>query len=331
MRILIVDRCVIPVIKYGGTERVIWSLGKNLQELGHKVTFLVRPGSWCHFAQVKLIKDEINIVDEITEDFDIVHLNFIPDRLETIRIPYVFTMHGNNYTNKFFDFNTIFVSKSHASNYKSTSYVHNGLDWDELDTPDFTKQREHFHFLGKASWKVKNVKGAIDSVLANPAEKIVVMGGKRWHKRNGVKNNFSSRVDYLGMVGGEEKNKVLNKSKGLVFPVLWEEPFGLAIIESLYYGCPVFGTTYGSLPELVNSDVGRLSNDMNELANYISESNSYPPLTCHEYARDIHNARNMAIEYLEKYELVLNGYQLNDSAPQYIGNPSQLKILPWKD
>lgn len=39
MRILIVHNSVIPAHKYGGTERVIWYLGKELVKQGHKVRF----------------------------------------------------------------------------------------------------------------------------------------------------------------------------------------------------------------------------------------------------------------------------------------------------
>ncbi|MEF9931013.1 MAG: glycosyltransferase, partial [Bacteroidales bacterium] len=53
------------------------------------------------------------------------------------------------------------------------------------------------------------------------------------------------------MIGGEQKLNILKESKGLIFPVIWNEPFGLAITESLYCGAPVFGTPYGSLPELI--------------------------------------------------------------------------------
>ena len=53
------------------------------------------------------------------------------------------------------------------------------------------------------------------------------------------------------MVGGTNKTKLLNQSKGLLFPVRWHEPFGLAILESLHYGCPVFGTPRGSCLKLV--------------------------------------------------------------------------------
>jgi hypothetical protein len=68
------------------------------------------------------------------------------------------------------------------------------------------------------------------------------------------------------MVGGQVKLDLLQGSRGLIFPVLWHEPFGLAVIESLYFGCPVYATPYGALPELVPPACGVLSAGRGELA-----------------------------------------------------------------
>ena len=61
------------------------------------------------------------------------------------------------------------------------------------------------------------------------------------------------------MVGGQVKLDLLQGSRGLIFPVLWHEPFGLAVIESLYFGCPVYATPYGALPELAPPATGVLA------------------------------------------------------------------------
>ncbi|MCF7568221.1 hypothetical protein L3X37_07575 [Sabulilitoribacter arenilitoris] len=53
MKILIVDRGgKIPAVKYGGTERVIWGLAKELHNQGHDIVFLVPKGSYCDFAKI---------------------------------------------------------------------------------------------------------------------------------------------------------------------------------------------------------------------------------------------------------------------------------------
>ena len=55
MHILIVNNTSIPVTKYGGTERVIWWLGKQLVQMGHQVSYLVAAGSHCDFAKVYVL------------------------------------------------------------------------------------------------------------------------------------------------------------------------------------------------------------------------------------------------------------------------------------
>jgi glycosyltransferase involved in cell wall biosynthesis len=122
-------------------------------------------------------------------------------------------------------------------------------------------------------------------------------------------------VSFKGKVDDAKKSRLLGSSKGLVFPVLWHEPFGLAIIESLYFGCPVFGTRYGSLPELVNSEVGILSNSESALADALAHAAEFSPATCHEYAASRFDALTMARAYQRLYEKVLNAEYLHTDNP----------------
>jgi len=72
----------------------------------------------------------------------------------------------------------------------------------------------------------------------------------------------------------------------LLFPVLWNEPFGIALIESLYFGCPVIGTPYGSLPELIPKEVGFLSSKKDELVIAVKNIDAYDRTTCNRYVMD---------------------------------------------
>lgn len=328
MRILIVDRGFIPVHLYGGTERVIWGLGKELVRLGHKVTFLVKEGSHCPFAPVLPIDENKPILEQISNDYDIVHFNFPPENIESFRLPYIITMHGNPDSTVVLDRNTVFVSENHAHRYGSTSYVHNGLDWSEYQQPNLDINRKYFHFLGNAAWRVKNVVGAIDIIKKTKTERLKVLGGVRFNFKMGLRFTFSPKVSFAGMVGGKQKYDLLNGSKGLIFPVRWHEPFGLAIIESLYYGCPVFGTTYGSLPELVTNDVGYLSNSKEELTKAVLNSADYSKKYCNEYAREQFSNKQMTAEYLKKYEQVLNKEYLNPTNPK-LEKVADTKFLEW--
>ncbi len=329
MRILIVNKGLIPVKLYGGTERVIWYLGKELAKLGHKVTYLVKAGSVCDFGSVIPIDESKDILEQIPEEIDLVHFNFTPENLKKIEKPYLITIHGNSNDDRKYDQNSVFVSQNHASRYGSDSFVYNGLDWSDYQKPDWSVQREYFHFLGKAAWRVKNVKGAIDVIKQTKSERLNVLGGQRFNFNMGLRLTFSSRVNFFGMVGGAEKDKLINGSKGLLFPVRWHEPFGLAIIESLYYGCPVFGTPYGSLPEIVNQDVGLLSDKLGDLVDAINGVNAYSRKLCHKYTVEMFNSKKMALSYLEKYERILSKEKLNDRRPQIVKIQAE-KFLNWE-
>lgn len=301
MNILLFLKTRIPSLLYGGTERVMWYLGKELHKMGHSVTFLANEGSTCDFARVLVYNPELSLENQIPAEIDLVHINddYFTEELSK---PFIVTIHGNPKIDTL-PKNAVFVSRNHAERYGSDSYVYNGLDWNAYQKPDLESKRSYFHFLGNAAWKVKNVKGAINIISKSKSERLYVMGGTRWHPNTFT---FSNRITFLGMVDDSRKAEIMNKSKGLLFPVTWNEPFGLAIIESLFYGCPVFGSTNGSLPELVRQDVGFLSDFDDELAQAIQNPEEFSKANCHDYAREEFNSKKMALKYLEKYEMVLN-------------------------
>lgn len=329
MKILIVHPEDIPRHYYGGTERVIWYLGKELVRLGHEVTYLVKAGSTCDFAPVIHIDPNQPEVDQIPPNqFDLVHFHWIPQFIDRVQEPYLMTMHGNKYKVDDLNQNIVFVSKNHAQRFGGEAYVHNGLDWEDYGQPSLTSSGNYFHFLGNAAWRVKNVKGAIEMIRATENEKLKVLGGVRFNFKMGLRLTFSSRISFHKKVGGEIKNELVRNSKGLIFPVRWHEPFGLAIIESLYLGSPVIGTPYGSLPELVTEDVGFLSNKKEELVNAIENINRFDRRQCHEYAKEKFSSQKMTQDYLKLYEKVLDGEPLNRKPP-VIKSDKAISLLPW--
>ena len=326
MHILIASRTQIPVLTYGGTERVIWDLGRVLVELGHRVTYLVNSGSNCDFAPVVHINDHIDLRLQIPNDVDIVHFHFCPDfdLDQEFERPYVYTEHGNSAHRPRLPLNAVFLSQNHALRHGSSQYVYNGLDWRSYGAVNFEQRRTYVHFLGKAAWRVKNVIGAIDVALKSD-QKMSVLGGYRLNFKRGFRLTISPRIKFHGMVGGAEKFALLNGSSALIFPVRWHEPFGLAVIESLYFGCRIFGTPYGALPELVPPDCGTLAVSADVLAQAV-QTQRVDPQECHKRAVDLFGAQNMCRNYLAKYDAVSAGEQLNVLPPQLqLG----FKDLPW--
>jgi len=309
----------IPVADYGGTERVVWSLGKELVRLGHQVTFLVPPGSTCPFAKVLVYDPQKPINEQIPTDIDVVHLFFLTK--EKLDKPYLMTQEGNFFEGQAFDVNTVFVSQDHAQRNQAQAFVYNGIDLEEYGEVDFNVQRKYLLFLGYEKLPSKNVADCL-RISRKTGNVLAVVGGKpKWFK-------WRPWVEYKGFLGGAAKNKMLQSSKALLFPVRWHEPFGLAIVEALYFGCPVIGTPYGSLPELVRPDVGFLSNKRSELVEAVRNLDRYDPRACHEYVRGRFTSKHMTAEYLKLYEKVLDGQPLNLKPPVNGGNFSQKELLP---
>jgi len=311
MNIVLFYNGYVPAIKYGGTERVVFYLAQELEKLGHTVTLLVKGTLKETVLKTIIYNESIPIKDQLPSNTDVVHLHSLIE--EQLDFPYVITLHGNTNNQNALDENVIFVSKNHAERHGSSSYVLNGLNWDDYSVVNLNEKRRYYHFLGNAAWKVKIVTAAIE-LAKKSNEKIKILGGVRFNFNMGIRFTFTHKASFYGMVGGDQKGALLNASKGLIFPVLWHEPFGLAIIESLYFGAPVFGSPYGSLPELVTPEVGYLSDDKSVLVEAI-ESNHFDHKLCHEYARDLFNSKRMAEQYFLKYETALNHNSLNKTAP----------------
>ncbi len=324
MKILLVHQGLnVPVHSYGGTERVIWDLAKGLVALGHDVTFLVPEGSVCDFAKVISINSHKSILSQIPRNaFDLVHLQFqIEDEPD---FPYLVTEHGNTKFPLPLNLNTVFISKNHADRYGSREFVYNGLDWGSYGSVDWTMPRLRHHFLGKGSWPVKNLKGAIQ-VARKAGVELAVLGGTRLNVSRTFRFTPWSSIHFHGMVGGELKFRLLNESRGMIFPVRWNEPFGLAVIESLYFGNPVFSTPYGALPELVLPQHGYLSNSVVDLARAV-QGMKFDPRECHQWAVSKFNHVAMARGYLEKYQRVLDRETINKENPILQENGHQLLI-----
>jgi glycosyltransferase involved in cell wall biosynthesis len=304
----------------------MWDLGQALVQLGHEVTYLVADGSSCPFAKVLVIDPAVDLRRQIPSDIDIVHFQFNPafDLDADFDKPYVLTEHGNTAIDTWLPLNSIFVSSNHAQRHGSGQFVHNGLNWDAYGPVDFDLPRRHHHFLGKAAWRVKNVAGAIDVAL-EAGVRLAVLGGTRLNLKRGFRFTWSSKVEFYGMVGGLQKFQLLNASNGLIFPVRWHEPFGLAVIESLYFGCPVFSTPYGSLPELVGPQHGVLSSRKTDLVDAI-RCQSFNSHDCHQHAVENFNATKMARSYIEKYQQVLGGERLSVAHPHTTERDVR---LPW--
>ncbi|MCB6745861.1 glycosyltransferase, partial [Anaerostipes hadrus] len=86
-----------------------------------------------------------------------------------------------------------------------------------------------------------NVRGAI-RVARRAGRPLEVLGGYRLNLKMGFRLTLDPNARFHGMVDDAGKAAILGRAAGLLFPVRWHEPFGIAVIEAMYFGLPVFAT-----------------------------------------------------------------------------------------
>jgi glycosyltransferase involved in cell wall biosynthesis len=112
----------------------------------------------------------------------------------------------------------------------------------------------------------------------------------------------SPRITYAGTMGGKKKMEFLSHAKALLFPIQWEEPFGMAVIEALACGTPVIAMNRGAMPEIIEHGVnGFLADDEKEFAQYIDRIDEIDPEACRQSVVDKFSADTMARAYLDRY------------------------------
>ena len=254
MKICITCGVKLPVNHYGGAEHVIWDLCHMLFSLNNTVVLIAPLGSSCPFAEVIECDFNEGISKHNPKDTDFLH--FFSPVPENYDGKFIYTLEGNAQFGEKLTQQTVFVSHNQAKRHGGDCFVHNSLSPRD---GDLSLKRENFHFLGKAVWKRKNVKGAIRCARKANSGKIDILGGNRLNFNMGLRFTLDPIARFHRRVDESFKKQLLPKSHGLIFPVLWNDPCPLSIIESLLLGCPVFGTPYSSLPKLVPPEVGFLS------------------------------------------------------------------------
>ena len=96
-----------------------------------------------------------------------------------------------------------------------------------------------------------------------------------------------------------------------MFPIQWEEPFGLVMTEALACGTPVVATAMGSVPEIVGEDgeVGVLAgvNKWDEMVEAIKEGRleAVDPYRCREVVEERFSVEAMVDGYEQAFEKIL--------------------------
>jgi glycosyltransferase involved in cell wall biosynthesis len=127
-------------------------------------------------------------------------------------------------------------------------------------------------------------------------------------------------IEYLGEIADTGKNEFLGRAIALLFPIDWEEPFGLVMIESMACGTPVVAWPRGSVPEIVDHDVtGYIATSIDDAVDAVRSARRLDRRRCRETFERRFTSERMARDYLQIYR------QLSGGAMAMIAGQNQLE------
>jgi glycosyltransferase involved in cell wall biosynthesis len=114
------------------------------------------------------------------------------------------------------------------------------------------------------------------------------------------------QVKFIGPVNMKQKISLLSRARGFLNPIVWEEPFGMVMIEAMSLGCPVISFPRGAAPEIVaHRKTGFLVHDVKEMVKFIPRIDEIDRTVTREYVEKNFSAHAMAEKYIKVYKKVI--------------------------
>ena len=196
--------------------------------------------------------------------------------------------------------------------------IHNGVDTEKYKfNPDVSLDAP-LVFLGRITWG-KGVHTAI-SIAKKTNRRLVIAGnhapcGRDYeYFQNEVLVHCNQKlIEYIGPVDDAQKNELLNSAAALLFPIEWDEPFGIVMAEALACGTPVIAFSRGSVPEVIQDHVnGFICNNEHEMIQAVNNIGDIDRRACRESAEKRFSERVIVGEYIRLYEELIQRKRCNE-------------------
>jgi glycosyltransferase involved in cell wall biosynthesis len=342
MKILIVmdPGIMIPVKGYGGHERLVEMFAKEYHRLGHEVHLLITSGSSVEGCTVhdfgkegfppnkwdarKAMPVAWKFLWRHRNNFDLVH-NFgrLAYLLPILHHPVKKIMtYGREISSRnikmmnrigakhlvFTACSSNLLSRVRASG--DWKVVYNSIEFGKYQLQENPKHESPLIFLGRIE-KIKGCHTAI-RVASATGNKLIIAGNisplpeeKAYFENEIAPHIDGVRVKHIGAVNDVQKNEWLGKAKALLFPIEWNEPFGIVMIEAMACGTPVIAFNRGSVNEVVDEGItGFKINTEAEMVDAVNRIRSIPRAACRKQALERFDVQVVAKEYLDVFRSV---------------------------
>lgn len=325
----------VPPVLYGGIERIVYLLAEEYHKMGHEVTLLAGEGSYCSGKVVtfgaKLGQKKTAEYKEILRvwyfllknhrNFDLIHnfgrlIYFLPiigSRVDKIM------SYQREVSARGIKFITSLPSRrllfTGCSNYCVSTgnvagkwlTVYNAVDFSKYMVREAVAANAPLMFLGRLD-EIKGVHTAIDVAKAT-SSKLWIAGNipdtadnYAYYKKVIEPQIDNEQISYLGALNDEQKNNYLGQAKALLFPIEWDEPFGIVMIEAMACGTPVIGFNRGAVPEVIESHTGIIVETLDEMINAIPKINEIDRKHCRAAAKARFDISKITINYLQHFD-----------------------------
>jgi glycosyltransferase involved in cell wall biosynthesis len=333
----------VPPARYGGTERVVSYLTEELVRLGHEVTLFASGDSvtsarlvpvcphslWQEPSCRETLPHHIRLMEHVFANvtrFDVLHFHTDYLHLPLLRRepwPSVTTLHG--FLNPadvaplfeiYPDMPLISISTAQRRPIAHANWIatiHHGLP---AGIHTFRKsQGDYLAFLGRISPE-KRLDRAIE--IARRAQLPLKVAAKIYPEEEGYfRKNIEplleearSFVEFVGEIGGRKKDEFIGEARALLFPIDWEEPFGLVMVEAMACGTPVIAWRRGSVPEIVDDGVtGFVVDDVDAAVSAVRRIREIDRTRCRSVFERRFEASRMARQYVEAYERAIEDHR----------------------
>ncbi len=327
----------VPPIGYGGIEWVVSLLADGLADAGHDVT-LFASGDSRTKAKLSAVFPEapsrrigrtfwelqhaLSCFERASE-FDVIndHTGMLGATLAaTVDTPVAHTVHGpldgepgqiyEQISHVSPDVSLISISMNQREPRPDLNWVANCPNALDLSVyPCKPHRGEYLLFLGRFSPD----KGAHRAVaVAMEAGVPLKLAGKlqepkeKEYFRELVEPHLVNGIEYLGEVSHGEKVELLQNARATLFPIEWEEPFGLVMIESMACGTPVIATRWGAVPEVIEDGrSGIIVDNYRQMAGALEQADALDPLELRRYVVEEFSPERMVRDYVAAYEATI--------------------------
>jgi glycosyltransferase involved in cell wall biosynthesis len=323
----------VPPSGYGGIEWIVWLLADGLVDHGHDVTLFASGDSHtkAKLASVfdhapseqigRSLPDLRHILAcyERAEEFDVINDHTGPLGAvlgELLPTPVVHTVHGplDGEPGDVYEsigrvapsVGLISISLNQRRPKPDLNWianVPNALDLEHY--PCKPHRGDYLLFLGRFNHE----KGAHRAVaVAMELGLPLKLAGKMREAREKeyfaefVEPHLGNGIEYLGEVNHGTKVELLQNARCTLFPIEWEEPFGLVMIESMACGTPVIATRQGAVPEVIGDGTGGVIVDhWHDIPAALEQADAIEPSECRRFAEEQFAPDRMVADYERAY------------------------------